>query len=124
MRKSVSPGTFQAGGVASYTVVVDTSEYTSGSNIVITDVLPDGMCPLGGPGTNYVPGNPATCAGATATTPSVAVRHGHQQPRRHVHRGVRPGGGAGQRVADDHLRRPDAVRLPHRAARGRADGGR
>jgi uncharacterized repeat protein (TIGR01451 family) len=70
MRKSVSPGAFQAGGIAEYDVVIDASEYTSGSNIVVTDVVPAGLCPLGGPGTNYVPGAPATCAGSAATTPS------------------------------------------------------
>ena len=70
MRKSVSPSGFQAGGIARYDVVIDASEYTSGSGIIVTDVVPAGLCPLGGPGTNYVPGAPATCAGAAATTPS------------------------------------------------------
>ena len=70
MRKSVAPGTFQAGGIARYDVVIDASEYASASDVIVTDVVPAGLCPLGGPGTNYVPGAPATCAGAAATTPS------------------------------------------------------
>lgn len=71
MRKSVSPTEFQAGGIARYTLVLDTSEYTSASNVLITDAVPSGLCPLGGPGTNYVDGNPPQCNGSAATTPSV-----------------------------------------------------
>ena len=71
MRKSVSPTEFQAGGIARYTLVLDTSEYTSASNVAITDAVPSGLCPLGGPGTNYVTGTPPACDGSAATTPSV-----------------------------------------------------
>ncbi|HYN67971.1 MAG TPA: hypothetical protein VES93_13860, partial [Ornithinibacter sp.] len=71
MRKSVTPTEFQAGGIARYTLVLDTSEYTSASNVLITDAVPAGLCPLGGPGTNYVTGSPPQCDGSAATTPSV-----------------------------------------------------
>ena len=62
MRKSVDPTTFTAGGVATYTLTVDTSEYAS-ADFTITDVIPAGVCPLGGPGTDYATGSPPDCAG-------------------------------------------------------------
>ena len=37
---------FTIGQVATYTLEVDTSEYTSAQNIVLTDHLPNGVCPL------------------------------------------------------------------------------
>ena len=63
MRKSVSPTQFQAGDIARYTLVLDTSEYTSASNVLITDVVPSGLCPLGGPGTNFVGGTRRSATG-------------------------------------------------------------
>ena len=39
--------------------------------MTITDAVPSGLCPLGGPGTNYVTGGPPQCDGSSATTPSV-----------------------------------------------------
>ena len=38
--------TFTIGGIATYTLEVDTSEYTSADDIVLTDRLPNGVCPL------------------------------------------------------------------------------
>jgi len=46
IRKSVTPGTFAAGGIATYTVIIDTSEYVSVTNPVLTDTLSNGLCPL------------------------------------------------------------------------------
>jgi len=49
MRKSVSPTIFNSSpgnDIATYTIVVDSSEYVTADNIVITDVVPDGLCPL------------------------------------------------------------------------------
>ncbi len=46
VQKSVSPGEFDQGGVATYTLQVETSEYADATGITITDVIPDGMCPL------------------------------------------------------------------------------
>ncbi len=72
MRKSVSPSQFSSDGggdVATFTLTVDTSEYVTGSGIVITDVLPDGYCPLGG-SQNYAPGSPAECDPGGGSAPS------------------------------------------------------
>lgn len=43
IRKSVSPSAFSIGGTATYTLTLRTSEYRSAGDIVVTDVLPDGM---------------------------------------------------------------------------------
>ncbi len=61
LKKSVSPASFTPGGVATYTLLVNLSEYVDASGIVMTDHLPDGLCPLSTT-TNYAPGNPAECA--------------------------------------------------------------
>ncbi|HNN48912.1 MAG TPA: hypothetical protein PKM12_08045, partial [Marmoricola sp.] len=39
-------GQFSAGGIATYTLTLRTGEYADASNIVLTDVIPDGLCPL------------------------------------------------------------------------------
>ena len=70
MQKSVSPTQFVQGGVATYTLALEDGEYTTASGVVITDVLPDGLCPLGGAGTNFDPGNDPQCAGSAGTAPS------------------------------------------------------
>ena len=78
MRKAVTPRAFatdNGNDVATFTLTVDTSEYVTGSGIVITDVLPDGYCPLGG-STNFAPGSPADCnpgGGSAPTTPFSSV---------------------------------------------------
>lgn len=46
MRKSADKATFVPGGIVNFTFLVETSEYVSASDVVITDVLPDGFCPL------------------------------------------------------------------------------
>src|SRR5690606_13483916 len=46
IQKSVSPTEFEHGKIATFTFTLQTSEYDSADNIVITDVLPDGLCPL------------------------------------------------------------------------------
>lgn len=66
--KSVSPAEFQAGNVATYSLRIDASEYANASDIVITDTVPDGLCPLGS--SNFVSGSPADCA-PTGALPSV-----------------------------------------------------
>lgn len=40
-----SGGLFTTGSVATYSVRVDVSEYVDASNIVLTDVIPNGLCP-------------------------------------------------------------------------------
>lgn len=61
MRKSVDPGTFTAGGVATYTLVIDVSEYVDAGPIEITDVIPNGLCPIDDQ-QNYEPDQVAECA--------------------------------------------------------------
>ncbi len=58
--KSVTPTSFRQGGVATYTLTVRSSEYADASGIVITDHLPNGLCPLDTT-ENYAPGSPAPC---------------------------------------------------------------
>jgi uncharacterized repeat protein (TIGR01451 family)/fimbrial isopeptide formation D2 family protein len=60
IRKSVSPGTFFAGGLATYTVIIDTSEYVSVSDPVLTDTIGNGLCPLDDVD-NYSSGSVAEC---------------------------------------------------------------
>jgi uncharacterized repeat protein (TIGR01451 family)/fimbrial isopeptide formation D2 family protein len=70
MRKSASTSQFATLGRVQYTLTIETSEYVSASGTLITDIIPNGMCPLGGAGTNYVPGAPVDCNGTGATAPS------------------------------------------------------
>ena len=44
--KTESPSTFNVGGLVSYNLHVRTSEYRRATNIVLTDHLPSGMCPV------------------------------------------------------------------------------
>ncbi|MDQ2957601.1 MAG: DUF11 domain-containing protein [Actinomycetota bacterium] len=68
--KSVSPAEFAAGAVSTYTLHVDSGEYTDNSAITITDVLPNGVCPLDDV-QNYVTGAPAECDSAAGFAPSL-----------------------------------------------------
>ncbi|MCB0965994.1 MAG: DUF11 domain-containing protein [Ilumatobacter sp.] len=85
MRKAVSPGQFEAGGRARYTVTIDTSEYTSASSIALADVVPNGICPLA-PGSNFAepippsPTPPGECDGTVADQPTVVVDGGVTTP--------------------------------------------
>ena len=54
--KSSDTGTFVEGGVQGYTLTIDTSEYVDASDIVVTDHLPNGLCPLDDVD-NYVTGD-------------------------------------------------------------------
>ncbi|SDI92432.1 conserved repeat domain-containing protein [Frankineae bacterium MT45] len=57
--KSVQPTQFVSGGLATYTLQIDASEYAN-SSIVVTDTMPNGLCPLDTT-KNYVTGAPADC---------------------------------------------------------------
>lgn len=70
VQKSVSPGTFDQGGIATYTLHLQTSEYADSTDVVVTDTIPNGLCPLGGAGTNYAGSAPAECEGSGATAPT------------------------------------------------------
>ena len=83
-----TPDTFVQGGVQRYTLTIDTSEYADASDIVVTDHLPNGMCPLDDV-QNYVTGAPADCDPSAAFAPD--QRHDHQrraERRRHLRRDV------------------------------------
>ncbi|TDN45293.1 putative repeat protein (TIGR01451 family)/fimbrial isopeptide formation D2 family protein [Curtobacterium flaccumfaciens] len=59
--KSVSPTSFAAGKLATYSLLVRTSEYESSAGIALTDTLPDGLCPAFPAGTPTTGTLPADC---------------------------------------------------------------
>ncbi len=67
MVKTVSPNEFTQGQIATYTLTLNGSEYVASAGIVVTDVLPNGVCPLAAAGT---PGAAADCLDNGANTPS------------------------------------------------------
>jgi large repetitive protein len=73
IRKSVSPGTFAAGGLATYTVIVDTSEYVSVSTPILTDTMSNGLCPLDDVDNHTGSGDPQCDTIATGPTVSDGV---------------------------------------------------
>ncbi|MCU0280183.1 MAG: hypothetical protein MUE31_15025, partial [Candidatus Nanopelagicales bacterium] len=62
MQKGVAPGEFTPGGIATFTMDIQASEYMDASNIVVTDTLPNGYCPLGATGTTSWPAEPLCTA--------------------------------------------------------------
>lgn len=78
MRKSADRAEFLSGGTVRYTLTIESSEYVDASDIVVSDTLPNGTCPLGGPGTNYSTGALAACDGSRAPAPSTAIVTGTQ----------------------------------------------
>ncbi len=72
MQKSVTPTTFAPGGVATYTLSIETGEYADASDIVVTDTLPDGLCPLD-TSANHAPGAPPECDPGAAFAPTGAT---------------------------------------------------
>ncbi len=68
--KSVNPSGFTGGDVATYTLTVSASEYVSNAGITVTDILPNGVCPLDTT-TNHVTGAPGDCAPGAGFAPSV-----------------------------------------------------
>lgn len=77
--KSVTPPEFVAGGVANHTLRIDSGEYTDNSAIVITDVLPNGTCPLDELG-NHAAGAPSDCAPGPGYAPSLPYQSVSQNP--------------------------------------------
>ncbi|MGB9348017.1 MAG: hypothetical protein WCA90_18435, partial [Ilumatobacteraceae bacterium] len=71
IRKTVdtATGDFSSGAEATFHVYVDTSEYMSASGVVLTDIVPNGLCPLG----NVAYSTPPTesqCGPSAANTPN------------------------------------------------------
>ena len=54
---------FTQGGEAEFNLLVRTSEYTDGSDIVSVDTLPDGLCPTDAPAATYTPAALAEATG-------------------------------------------------------------
>ena len=71
MRKTSDTGSFVEDGVQRYTLTIDTSEYADASDIVVTDHLPNGLCPLDDV-QNHVTGTPPDCDPAAAFAPQNA----------------------------------------------------
>lgn len=71
--KSAVSNKFTSGGVAEFNLRVRTSEYTSAADMVITDVIPDGLCPtaLLGSAITLAPGAPALPAECAQTPADV-----------------------------------------------------
>jgi uncharacterized repeat protein (TIGR01451 family)/fimbrial isopeptide formation D2 family protein/LPXTG-motif cell wall-anchored protein len=72
MQKSVSPGTFEQGEIATYTLELQASEYADSTGIVITDEMADGLCPLDAD-TNHDDESAATCAPGADFAPTGAT---------------------------------------------------
>ncbi|GGO79195.1 DUF11 domain-containing protein [Nocardioides deserti] len=70
VQKSVSPGRFTHGDIATYTLQLQTGEYADATDVVLTDTIPNGLCPIGTPTT----GAAADCAGSGGAEPSEAFR--------------------------------------------------
>jgi uncharacterized repeat protein (TIGR01451 family)/fimbrial isopeptide formation D2 family protein len=65
MQKSVAPTAFKGGDIATYTLRLETGEYRDTSDIVITDHIPNGVCPVSNTA-NYAIGSPGECDPGTA----------------------------------------------------------
>lgn len=72
MQKSVAPGAFAGGNVATYTLQLQTGEYRQAADIVITDHVPNGVCPLS-PTTNFATGSPSECGPGAGFAPTGAT---------------------------------------------------
>ncbi|MDQ2699924.1 MAG: hypothetical protein M3Y23_01200, partial [Actinomycetota bacterium] len=71
--KSASSGTLSQGAITTWKLEFRTGEYRYSENIVVTDTLPDGLCPLGP--VNYTEGGAdAECAPVPGVNPSVPYK--------------------------------------------------
>jgi uncharacterized repeat protein (TIGR01451 family) len=75
--KSTTSPDFVSGQIATYDLRVRTSEYTNLAGVKVTDVLPDGICPIVPTGTTIIGTLPSDCtttgAVSNATVDSVTV---------------------------------------------------
>lgn len=63
----IEPGAVLHGSLASYSLLVETGEYRSVSNMTIVDTMPDGLCPMiGGTDPETIAPLSGECAGAAA----------------------------------------------------------
>ncbi len=71
LRKTSDSDTFVSGRLVYFTLTVETSEYVSASGVIITDTLPDGLCPLDTT-RNFWPVAPGNACAAGLTGPTTA----------------------------------------------------
>ena len=73
LQKSVVPEIVTRGGLSTWTLDLQTGEYRSvGGDLIITDTLPDGLCPLGS--ANYEPApQKSECNPVVGQTPTMSV---------------------------------------------------
>ncbi len=78
--KSVSSGGFSPGATSTWTLRIDTGEYRYVDDLVVTDTLGDGYCPLGS--TNLEPTPPAAAAECdpTGAAPSAPYESTQENP--------------------------------------------
>ncbi|MBO9534891.1 MAG: DUF11 domain-containing protein [Solirubrobacteraceae bacterium] len=71
LRKSASAATLTQGASTTWTLTALTSEYRSAADVVVTDTVPDGLCPLDGAANlTQTPNDPSDAECAPATAPS------------------------------------------------------
>jgi large repetitive protein len=67
-KRIVFPDEFRSGSEAEYSIIVETSEYMNATNVVLTDLVPNGMCPLGNVTSTPVPTD-SVCSQNRGPTP-------------------------------------------------------
>ncbi len=72
VQKTVDNPLFISNGIATFTLKVRVSEYVDGTGILLTDVLPNGYCPLSST-TNFVTGASLDCAPRAGADPTGAA---------------------------------------------------
>ncbi|MBT0993673.1 DUF11 domain-containing protein [Cellulomonas sp. DKR-3] len=80
LHKSTSASSFVVGGTATFTLEVRVSQYVDAADLVVTDTLPDGVCPFVAPGTQLSGTWPTECSSlpqraVTGATMTDAVAH-------------------------------------------------
>mgnify|MGYP001428499946 CR=1 FL=1 len=83
LAKTVAPTTFTAGGIATYTLTLRTGEYRQATGTVLTDSLPNGLCPLSST-TNFTATGAqpvsAECAPVADSDPTIVLAPGGGAP--------------------------------------------
>lgn len=69
--KAASQGTIDVGAITTWTLGVTTSEYRGATGVVVTDTVPNGLCPLGAPAGAYASEPDCSPAQHPGITPSL-----------------------------------------------------
>ncbi len=82
MQKSVNPTIVARGALSTWTLALETGEYRSiGGDLVITDTLPNGLCPLGAANYTHAPtAQDAECDPVAGRNPTISVNGGAAVP--------------------------------------------